>query len=505
MSTSQGRRLTKETERLVNLPPVVGALLSAILPGLGQILAGYIYRGILILAVFATTIPLWFWRIHIAARRIGEGWVKIERATRVQPFLIVLAAGIILLYLLTIFDAYQSFVQKRRNAILLFTLIVLLFLGLGWQIGEIDLFRMVTGIEEGSQKLLQVMWPWERAVTREELRVQASAPIAVPCIGEPSPPNTPKEDEPYLIADPTCGLLSEQDGAQGTTLHLVGGNFTPGERIDFWWADPLRQEFRQRQAGEFFNILADENGGFDVEIIMPYRLVPPSVSEEAQTWTIIARQISGYGPSQPSEELLLAIEKMVETIFLGMIATFFGIILAIPVSFFAARNLMSASWITLAFYFLTRTVLNIVRSIEPIIWTVIAVVVVGLGPFPGILALTLHTIAALGKLYSESIESIDPGPIEAIQATGANWVQTVIYAVIPQIIPPFVSFTIYRWDINVRMSTVIGLVGGGGIGFLLIQWIRLLDYSAAGIAVWFIAITVAVLDYVSSEIRQRFV
>jgi phosphonate transport system permease protein len=150
-------------------------------------------------------------------------------------------------------------------------------------------------------------------------------------------------------------------------------------------------------------------------------------------------------------------------------------------------------------------VLNIVRSIEPLIWTVIAVVVVGLGPFPGILALTLHTIAALGKLYSESIESIDPGPIEAIQATGANWVQTIMFAVVPQIIPPFVSFTIYRWDINVRMSTVIGLVGGGGIGFLLIQWIRLLDYRAAGIAVWFIAITVAILDYLSSEIRQRFV
>jgi len=84
-------------------------------------------------------------------------------------------------------------------------------------------------------------------------------------------------------------------------------------------------------------------------------------------------------------------------------------------------------------------------------------------------------------------------------------VQTVMFAVIPQIIPPFVSFTIYRWDINIRMSTIIGFVGGGGIGFLLAQWIRLLDYSAAGIAVWFIAITVAILDYVSAEIRARFV
>jgi phosphonate transport system permease protein len=133
------------------------------------------------------------------------------------------------------------------------------------------------------------------------------------------------------------------------------------------------------------------------------------------------------------------------------------------------------------------------------------VVWVGLGPFAGIIALTIHSIAALGKLYSEAIEGIDHGPLEAIQATGATRLQVIIFAVVPQIIPPFISFSIYRWDINVRMSTVIGLVGGGGIGFLLIQYIRLLDYRSAGIAVWFIAITVAILDYVSAEIRQRFV
>ena len=188
-----------------------------------------------------------------------------------------------------------------------------------------------------------------------------------------------------------------------------------------------------------------------------------------------------------------------------MMATLFGIVLALPVSFLAARNLMSASPITMFVYYLTRTVLNIIRSIEPLIWAIIAVIVVGLGPFAGILALTLHSVAALAKLYSEAIESIDPGPIEAIHATGANWIQTVVYAVIPQVVPPFVSFTIYRWDINIRMSTIIGFVGGGGIGFLLAQWIRLLDYSAAGIAVWFIAVTVAILDYISAEIRARFV
>ena len=136
---------------------------------------------------------------------------------------------------------------------------------------------------------------------------------------------------------------------------------------------------------------------------------------------------------------------------------------------------------------------------------VIFVIIVGLGPFAGILALTIHSIAALGKLYSESIESIDPGPIEAIQATGANWIQTVMFAVVPQIIPPFVSFTIYRWDINIRMSTVVGLVGGGGIGYLLVQWIGKTDFQAAGIAVWFITVTVALLDYISAEIRERFI
>ena len=111
----------------------------------------------------------------------------------------------------------------------------------------------------------------------------------------------------------------------------------------------------------------------------------------------------------------------------------------------------------------------------------------------------------LGKLYSESIESIDPGPIEALQATGANRLQTIIFAVVPQILPPFISFTIYRWDINVRMSTIIGAVGGGGIGFILIQWIRQFQYDSVGLAVWLIAVTVAALDFVSSNIRARYV
>jgi phosphonate transport system permease protein len=250
--------------------------------------------------------------------------------------------------------------------------------------------------------------------------------------------------------------------------------------------------------------MTDGEGAFEIEITMPYRLIPPS-SLGRQFHVVEARQVSSVGGLLPSDALINSIVRMVETIIMGMMATFFGIILSIPVSFLAARNLMQGSPLTMFFYYLTRTILNIIRSIEPLIWAIIALVVVGLGPFAGVIALTVHSVAALGKLYSEAIESIDPGPIEAIQATGATRLQTIMFAVVPQMIPPFVSFSIYRWDINVRMSTVIGLVGGGGIGFLLIQYIRLLQYREAGIAVWFIAITVAILDLVSAEIRQRFV
>ncbi|NIP81490.1 MAG: ABC transporter permease subunit, partial [Gemmatimonadetes bacterium] len=127
------------------------------------------------------------------------------------------------------------------------------------------------------------------------------------------------------------------------------------------------------------------------------------------------------------------------------------------------------------------------------------------GPFAGSLALALHTIAALAKLYSEQVESILPGPIEAVKASGATRLQTIVYAVFPQIVPPYISFTLYRWDINVRMSTIIGFAGGGGIGFLLQQNIRLLNYRAAAVNMLAIAVVVASMDYLSSRIRERIV
>ena len=154
-------------------------------------------------------------------------------------------------------------------------------------------------------------------------------------------------------------------------------------------------------------------------------------------------------------------------------------------------------------YNITRTVLNALRSIEPLIMVVAFAVWVGIGPFAGVMALALHTIASLGKLYSEQVENILTGPVEAVTATGANFLQTIVYAVIPQIIPSYTAFTIYRWDINVRMSTIIGFGGGGGIGFLVQQNLNLLKYRDASVQMIAIAIVVATLDYASSKIRQK--
>jgi phosphonate transport system permease protein len=159
----------------------------------------------------------------------------------------------------------------------------------------------------------------------------------------------------------------------------------------------------------------------------------------------------------------------------------------------------------LVVYYITRTFLNGLRSIEALVMAIVFVIAVGIGPFAGMMALGLHTIVSLAKLYSEQVESIMAGPLEAIEATGANRLQTIVYAVIPQIIPPYISYTMYRWDINVRMSTIIGFVGGGGIGFLLQQNINLLNYRAASAQMFAIAIVVASMDYISSVLREKYV
>jgi phosphonate ABC transporter permease subunit PhnE len=188
--------------------------------------------------------------------------------------------------------------------------------------------------------------------------------------------------------------------------------------------------------------------------------------------------------------------SIVSTIVVGVV---FGLLLA-----WATRRL-DALPSGLATYYVSRSLFNGIRSVEPLVMAIVFVVWVGIGPFAGSLALALHTVAALAKLYSEQVESILTGPVEAVTATGATRLQNVVYAVVPQIVPPYIAFTLYRWDINVRMSTIIGFAGGGGIGFLLQQNINLLQYSAASVQMLAIAVVVSTLDFVSARIRERIV
>ena len=195
--------------------------------------------------------------------------------------------------------------------------------------------------------------------------------------------------------------------------------------------------------------------------------------------------------------------QMVVTILLGVIATAFSLVLALPLSFLGARNVMAGNPITAGIYVVIRLVFTIVRSIDVLIVVIISSVLLGIGSAAGVVGLAFHNVGVLGKLYSEAIEGIDPGPLEAITATGANRIQVIWTAVIPQIVNPYISFTIYRLDANVRLAPILGLVGGGGIGILLFQSINLLQYGAAGLIIFMIVITVAAMDFASAQIRKR--
>ncbi len=197
-----------------------------------------------------------------------------------------------------------------------------------------------------------------------------------------------------------------------------------------------------------------------------------------------------------------ALFAAIETIYMAFIATILALPMAFVIAFFAARNLMNGSKLTMVIYSLVRFFLNVSRSIEPLVWAIIFSVWVGIGPFAGMLALWLHSVSSLSKLYSEQIENISNGPIEAMTATGAHPIQVIWFGVVPQIVLPYLSFTIYRWDINVRMATVIGLVGGGGIGTMLMQYQGLAKWNEVGLLVIIIAAIVWIMDYLSSKIRE---
>jgi phosphonate transport system permease protein len=190
-----------------------------------------------------------------------------------------------------------------------------------------------------------------------------------------------------------------------------------------------------------------------------------------------------------------------ETVQMALAGTFMALVVAFPVGFLAARNTTPHPLV----YRGVRTVLNLLRTIPDLALGLLFVAAVGLGAFAGTLALAIHTATVLGKLLSESVENIDEGIVEAIRATGAGYTQIVSFAVLPQILPDLISFTLYRLETNIRAASVLGLIGAGGIGYLMNTSFRTFQYQEAAAIVLVLIALVMLVDYLSSRLRTLVV
>lgn len=208
-------------------------------------------------------------------------------------------------------------------------------------------------------------------------------------------------------------------------------------------------------------------------------------------------------PDFSQKTLDTLIPNMLVTIEMALLGTLIGFIFAFPMCFLAARNIIGTNPTSLFIYGATRFLFNFLSAIPTLIVALVFTVIVGMGPAAGVLALAFNSIGMLGRMFAEALENVDRGPIEALQATGAGWVQTVVYGVLPQISPLFLAYSIYRWDINVRMSMVLGFVGAGGIGVFLNQHMNLFNYSQVSTAFILILIVVTLLDWGNSLLQRK--
>ncbi len=195
-----------------------------------------------------------------------------------------------------------------------------------------------------------------------------------------------------------------------------------------------------------------------------------------------------------------AVKGAVQTLQIAVVGTGIAALLALPLGIVAARNTV-APWL----FYIARSVLNAFRAIDTLVYALFFVAAVGLGPFPGVLAVVAYTTTVLAKLYSEAIEAIDPGPVEAATAAGATRLQTLVYAVIPQLLPLFVSYILYRFETNIRAAAILGFVGAGGIGFYIQTYLRMFNYPAASAVLLVLIGLVMAVDFASSRIRARLI
>lgn len=220
------------------------------------------------------------------------------------------------------------------------------------------------------------------------------------------------------------------------------------------------------------------------------------------------RLVSGSGPmmrlfraflSPNWPYMLKVLPAVFETIRMAVLGTTIGALMSVPVIFAAARNVTPNRFV----YGLARGVMNVLRTIPELLFAALFVALIGLGPTAGILAITVFSFGIIAKLTSEAVEAIDPGPLEALWAGGASRPVLFGYAVVPQVLPAFISYTLYTFEVNVRAATVLGLVGAGGIGVMLNTAMKLLQYDKAASIILLIFVVVLLIEALSQSLRRR--
>ncbi len=217
-----------------------------------------------------------------------------------------------------------------------------------------------------------------------------------------------------------------------------------------------------------------------------------------QHWPNMVRFAEGFFPPDFGEWRMY-MEEMLITVQIAVWGTILSIVLSIPFGILSSEN-MVPWWV----YQPVRRLMDAFRAINEMVFAMLFVVAVGLGPFAGVLALFIHTTGILAKLFSEAVEAVDPRPVEGIRATGAGWLQEVVFGVIPQVIPLWISYSLYRFESNVRSATVLGIVGAGGIGQVLWEYIRGFYYAETAAVMLIIIVYVSLIDVASQRLRKMF-
>ncbi|MFD1571167.1 phosphonate ABC transporter, permease protein PhnE [Halorubrum laminariae] len=206
-----------------------------------------------------------------------------------------------------------------------------------------------------------------------------------------------------------------------------------------------------------------------------------------------------FPPEATPRQTQRIVDKMVESVAMAMVSTVTGIAISVPVAFMAAENLSPKP-----LYYLNRGFISLSRALNAIIVAILVVKAVGLGPLAGVITITFKTVGFFAKLLAEDLEDIDMGSVDAVRATGASPLQTLAYGVVPQIIPRFAGLSVYRWDINIRTSTIVGIVGAGGIGSVLLTAFNRYSYQYVSAILIAILAVVLVAEGVSAIVRRRY-